>query len=70
MSELPKGWAETELGEIAQVVGGSTPKNSSDSSNFQQNGIPWITPSDLTGYTKTYISRGKRDWLSWVYVDK
>ena len=61
MSELPKGWVATELGKIAQVVGGSTPKNSSDSSNFQQNGIPWITPSDLTGYTKTYISRGKRD---------
>jgi len=59
--DLPMGWVETELGEIAQIVGGSTPKNSSDSSNFEQNGIPWITPSDLTGYEETYISRGRRD---------
>ena len=59
--DLPMGWVETELGEIAQIIGGSTPTNSSDTSNFEYNGIPWITPSDLTGYEETYISRGRRD---------
>jgi type I restriction enzyme S subunit len=59
--DLPMGWVETELGEITQIVGGSTPTNSSDTSNFEYNGIPWITPSDLTGYEETYISRGRRD---------
>ena len=48
------------MGEIADVVGGGTPKTK-DPSNFDNGDIPWITPADLTGYTAKYIERGKRN---------
>lgn len=60
--ELPKGWLEVAIGNIAKVVGGGTPK-SSDQSNFSEpgSGIPWLTPADLSGYTAKEISNGRRD---------
>jgi type I restriction enzyme S subunit len=54
---VPKSWAWASIGEIAQVVGGGTP-NTNDPSNFTVEGIPWLTPADLTGYRDAYISRG------------
>ncbi len=57
---LPKAWKWAKAGEIAEIIGGGTPP-SRDTENFQENGIPWLTPADLTGYKETYISRGKRD---------
>lgn len=57
---LPKAWEWVKAGEIAEIVGGGTPP-SKDIENFQEDGIPWLTPADLTGYKKTYISRGRRD---------
>lgn len=56
---LPPGWAWATLGELAEIVGGSTPP-STDPSCFQPDGIPWITPSDLSGYLETYVERGAR----------
>lgn len=53
-------WVETTLGDIADVIGGGTP-DSSDESNFNfEQGIPWLTPKDLSGYTHKYISKGVR----------
>lgn len=49
----------TTMGEIAEVVGGGTPRTS-DPTNFEGGDIPWITPADLSGYTEKYISRGSR----------
>lgn len=61
MDELPEGWAETTLGEVAQVVGGGTPR-ASDASNFQgSGGTPWLTPADLSGFRGKLISRGVRN---------
>ncbi len=61
MSGLPKGWASTEMREVAQIVSGGTPP-SKDESNFQQvGGIPWLTPADLSGYCNHYIARGARN---------
>ena len=57
---IPKTWKWVRAGEISEIIGGSTPP-SRDTENFQENGIPWLTPSDLTGYEETYISKGKRD---------
>jgi type I restriction enzyme S subunit len=45
--------------DIADVVGGATPKTS-DPSNFTDGTIPWLTPADLSGYTAKYIGRGSR----------
>jgi type I restriction enzyme, S subunit len=58
--ELPKGWAECLIGDIARVVGGGTP-DSKDSENFSTTGgISWLTPADLSGHTDIYVSRGQR----------
>lgn len=48
------------MGEIADVVGGGTPKTN-DPSNFDAGDIPWITPADLSGYSSKYIARGSRN---------
>jgi type I restriction enzyme S subunit len=59
MSEPPEGWAMTRMGEIAEVIGGGTPK-ASDPGKFSDEGYPWVTPADLGGFAGTYIQRGRR----------
>lgn len=58
--EAPEGWTVAPLGEVAKVTGGGTPKTTvlGNFSNF--NGHPWVTPADLTQYTKKRIGRGRR----------
>jgi len=62
MSELPKNWVEVPIGTVARIVGGGTPP-SKDPANFAVpgQGIPWLTPADLSGYRKQAIERGARD---------
>jgi type I restriction enzyme, S subunit len=59
-SDLPDGWTVTTMGAIAGVIGGGTPR-SSEATNFSDDGQPWITPADLSGFRELYIRRGKRD---------
>ena len=47
------------LNEAGTIVSGATPKTS-DASNFGGD-IPWITPADLSRYTKKYIAKGARN---------
>lgn len=49
----------TTMGEIAEVVGGGTPRTN-EPENFEGGNIPWITPADLSGYVGKQISRGAR----------
>ncbi len=56
---LPAGWRWTTMGEIADVVGGGTPRTS-DPENFEGGSIAWLTPADLSGYSEKYVSRGNR----------
>jgi type I restriction enzyme S subunit len=58
--DIPKHWEWRTAGEIGEIVGGGTP-STSDPTNFAEQGIPWLTPADLTGYKGKYISRGARD---------
>lgn len=60
--KLPEGWSETEIGYIADVISGGTPK-SGIAENFALSGegIAWLTPADLSGYKRKLISRGARD---------
>jgi type I restriction enzyme S subunit len=60
--ELPTGWVEVEIGEIATVVGGGTPK-ANEPDNFLEpgKGTAWLTPADLSGYKQKEIGHGKRD---------
>lgn len=52
-------WKEYKLGEIADVIGGGTPNTSNP--NYWEGEIPWLTPKDLTGYSRIYISKGERN---------
>ncbi len=62
MSALPPNWIEVAIADVAQIVGGGTPP-SKDEECFAPpgQGIPWITPADLSGYRHQTISRGIRD---------
>lgn len=52
-------WRQYKLGEIADIVGGSTPPTD-DPSNFDGD-VPWLTPKDLAGPHDRYVSRGQRN---------
>ncbi len=56
---LPVGWHWTTMGDIAEVIGGGTPRTN-DPTNFVGGDVPWITPADLSGHTEKYISHGAR----------
>jgi type I restriction enzyme S subunit len=57
--EVAEGWQKAIMGEIADVVGGGTP-DTSDETNFSDEGFPWLTPADLSNFKGIYIRRGKR----------
>lgn len=57
---LPEKWQWARAGAIAEIVGGGTP-STKNPANFTDNGIPWLTPADLSDYQEVYIGRGKRD---------
>lgn len=57
---LPSSWEWAQATEFATVVGGGTPRNAIESDNFSEDGIPWLTPADLSGYKKIHISKGAR----------
>ncbi len=56
---LPGGWRATTMGEVAEVVGGATPRVS-EPGNFADEGSAWITPADLGGFNGVRIRRGAR----------
>jgi len=56
--ELPPSWTWTTTGEVAEVVGGGTPRT--ENSSYFGGDIPWITPADLSGYREKYIENGAR----------
>ena len=52
-------WVERTVGEIADIVGGSTP-STRDPKNFDGD-VPWLTPKDLSGPHPRYMTRGQRN---------
>ena len=52
-------WIEKAIGDIAEVIGGSTP-STKDPANFDGD-IPWLTPKDLSGPHPRYVRRGERN---------
>lgn len=51
-------WNKMKISDIAEVIGGGTP--STGDSTYWGEEIPWLTPKDLSGYKKRYISKGSR----------
>ena len=60
LGRIPEGWRVGTLEEIGQIIGGGTPSKA-NSSFYCENGIPWITPKDLSINKSKYISRGEND---------
>jgi type I restriction enzyme S subunit len=58
---LPQGWSWRRARDFAKIVGGSTPKNAADPSNYSDDGTPWLTPADLSGYSRPTIGGGRRN---------
>ncbi|XDD47608.1 restriction endonuclease subunit S [Leptospira sp. WS39.C2] len=57
--KIPEGWEVGTVQDIGEIVGGSTPSTDEDE-NFQKNGIPWITPKDLSmNVGNKYITKGE-----------
>ena len=56
--DLPEGWAFRKVAEIADVIGGGTPKTKKP--EYWGGDIPWLTPKDLSGEHPRYVSRGGR----------
>lgn len=50
---------EYSIDEIGEVVGGGTPSTKIE--DYYNGDISWITPKDLSGYNKMYISKGARN---------
>ncbi|MCZ5868533.1 restriction endonuclease subunit S [Vibrio parahaemolyticus] len=61
-SQLPDHWITLDIGDVADVVAGGTPK-AGNPDNFARpgTGIPWLTPADLSNYSEKYIGQGRRD---------
>ncbi len=58
LGKIPSEWEIKTLEDIANVVGGGTPKTST--MEFWDGDISWITPKDLSNYQSKYISKGER----------
>lgn len=57
---IPKGWKNGKVDEVANVIGGGTPSTKIPE-YFCENGIPWLSPKDLSGYKWKFISKGATD---------
>lgn len=56
---IPKGWTITMLGEVVEILSGSTPSTKDES--YWDGTIPWITPKDLSSHQFVFISKGERN---------
>jgi len=45
---------------VTTVIGGGTPSTKVDE-YFCKDGIPWLSPKDLSGYKWKYIDKGAKD---------
>lgn len=54
----PEGWVSVSVGEIADIVSGGTPSTSVP--EYWDGGIPWCTPTDVTGSEGMLLTRTER----------
>ena len=53
-------WIECKISDLGTVVGGATPSTKKPE-NYENGTIAWITPKDLSTFTRRYIQRGERN---------
>lgn len=57
---MPKGWEYGPFTKLGKFVGGGTPSTSNEE-YYTNQGIPWLTPKDLSDKPQMYTARGERD---------
>lgn len=55
---LPPGWRRVRLGDVCEVVSGSTPKTGV--AEYWDGDIPWLTPDDLSRHRGKTVASGRR----------
>lgn len=55
---IPKGWEAKTLDDIGDIISGGTPSTKNE--DYYGGDISWITPKDLSGYDRKFISKGER----------
>ena len=53
-------WKECTIADLGEVVGGATP-STKNPANYENGGISWITPKDLSTFSGRYIFHGERN---------
>ena len=54
INSTPKGWRLVRLGDVAEVMGGSTPSRAN--SEYWGGSVPWAIPSELTELKSRYLT--------------
>ena len=57
---IPKGWRVGTLGEVGDVIGGSTPSKARPE-YYTDDGIAWLTPKDLSVSNTKFTAKGEID---------
>ena len=57
---IPKGWRVGTLGDIGDVIGGSTPSKAKPE-YYTEKGIAWLTPKDLSVSNTKFTDKGEID---------
>lgn len=60
LGKIPKGWFISTVNELGEIVGGGTPSKKQDE-YYMVDGIPWITPKDLSSNKSKFIYKGNLD---------
>lgn len=55
---IPKKWEVKKIQDVGEVIAGGTPSTKNE--EYYDGNIPWITPKDLSGYDRKFISKGER----------
>ncbi len=63
---LPDGWRMGTLDDLGELVSGATP-STEISEYWDDNGIPWLSPADLSRKKTLYMSRGAKSISSLGY---
>lgn len=59
-NNLPQGWRMGTVADLGEMVSGATPSTTVPE-YWCENGIPWISPADLSRTGLKFISRGTKD---------
>ena len=54
---VPDGWQAVRLGDVAEVVGGTTPSRANEL--YWGGDVPWVVPSELTGLQGRYLDASR-----------